>query len=119
MKIYQKHEIGVIGEDLAVKFLLEKGYKIWKRNFKCNQGEIDIIAYDKNEIVIIEVKTRKSIKYGIPAEAVNLEKQKHIFKAAKYLVYKYKLEKEFIRFDVIEVYIKDTKYYINHIKNIM
>lgn len=117
--MYLKHEIGVIGEDLAVKYLLKNNYKIWKRNFRCKQGEIDIVAWNNNELVIIEVKTRTKIKYGKPVDAVNVEKRKHIFNAAEYFVYINKLEKDFIRFDVIEVYINEKKYYINHIKNIM
>lgn len=117
--MYQKHETGVIGEDLAVKYLIQNGYKIWKRNFKCKQGEIDIIAWDNNELVIIEVKTRTRIKYGKPVDAVNIDKRRHIFKVTEYFVFINKLENEYIRFDVIEVYIKDNKYYINHIKNIM
>jgi putative endonuclease len=115
--MYARHVIGKEGENIAVKFLIQKGYKIIERNFQCRQGEIDIIASDKNEIVIIEVKTRKCLKYGKPAEAVNENKQKHIYKAAEYYLYIKNLEKKYVRIDVIEVYIKEDKYYINHIKN--
>ena len=117
--MYERHITGKLGEDLAVKYLQEKGYKIIQRNFECRQGEIDIIAKDKDEFVIIEVKTRKCLEYGKPAEAVDDKKQKHIYKAAAFYLYIRKLEKAFVRLDVIEVYIKDKKYYINHIKNII
>lgn len=117
--MYKRHIIGKSGEEIAVKYLENKKYKIIEKNFKCRQGEIDIIAQDKDELVIIEVKTRKCLKYGKPAEAVNKTKRNHIYKAAEYYLYIKKLEKMYVRIDVIEVYIKENKYYINHIKNII
>lgn len=117
--MYKRHITGKLGEDIAVNFLENKGYKIIERNFECKQGEIDIIALDKNEIIFIEVKTRKCLEYGKPVEAVNETKRKHIYNAAKYYLYIRKLEKCFVRFDVIEVYIKNNKSYINHIKQII
>ena len=82
----------------------------------CKQGEIDIIAKDKNEIVFIEVKTRTNINYGNPAEAVNTPKQKHIKRATEYYVHINNLYKYYIRFDVIEIYYKNKRTQINHIK---
>lgn len=117
--MYIRHEIGKMGEDLAVKYLEQIGYKIIERNFECRQGEIDIIAIDKNELVFIEVKTRTNIKYGKPAEAVDKNKQKHLTKAVKYYLYSRHLENEFVRIDVVEVYIYEHKYRVNHIKQIM
>ena len=70
------------------------------------------------EIVFIEVKTRRNLNYGVPSEAVDLNKIKHIVKAAKYFLYKTKKENSYVRFDVIEVYLGKEKYVINHIKNI-
>lgn len=78
--MYKRHEIGKLGEDLACKYLQNKGYKILERNFEAKQGEIDIIALDKEELVFIEVKTRSNILYGKPAEAVNEIKQNHLIK---------------------------------------
>lgn len=117
--MYVRHEIGKIGEDLAVKYLQQRNYKIIERNFECRQGEIDIIAIDKNELVFIEVKTRTSIKYGKPAESVNEIKQKHLIKAVKYYLYSRHLENEFVRIDVIEIYLYKNKYRVNHIKQII
>ena len=117
--MYIRHEIGKLGENLAVKYLEKQEYKILERNFKCKQGEIDIIAMDKDEIVFIEVKTRTNKKFGVPIEAVDRTKQKHLAKAAKYYIYKRHLENEFIRIDVMEVYICNNKCKINHIKQIM
>ena len=116
--MYERHILGKTGEEIGTKYLIKNGYRIIIRNFRCRQGEIDIIAQDKNEIVFIEVKTRKNTNYGYPIDAVDKRKQKHILNASKYYIYINKLEKKNIRFDVIEIYKKD-KFYINHIKNIL
>ena len=68
--MYQRHILGIKGEDIAVKYLEEKGYNILERNFICRQGEIDVIALDKNYIVFIQIKSRTSTEYGLPSEAV-------------------------------------------------
>ena len=117
--MYKRHGVGKLGEELACKYLIKNNYKILERNFKCKQGEIDIIALDNNEIVFIEVKTRTNAKYGMPADAVNEIKQKHLLKAEKYYIYKRNLANEFIRVDVIEIYISKNKYRVNHIKQII
>ncbi len=117
--MYVKKELGNFGEKLASEFLENNKYKILEKNFVCKQGEIDIVALDKKEIVFVEVKTRTNTMYGLPSEAVNEIKQKHIFNSAKYYIYINNLYNEFIRFDVIEVYIHDKKYKINHIQNII
>lgn len=117
--MYKRHIIGKIGEDLAVKYLEQIGYKVIERNFECRQGEIDIIALDKNEIIFIEVKTRTNIRFGVPIDAINEIKQKHLTKAVKYYLYSRNLENEFIRIDVIEIYLYNYKYKVNHIKQII
>ena len=114
--MYKNHIVGKKGEDIVTDFFKKKGYKIIERNFFCNQGEIDIIAVDKNEIVFIEVKTRNNTNYGMPSEAVTKEKQKHFKRATEYYIYKNNLYNEFIRLDVVEVLFKEDKCIINHIK---
>lgn len=116
--MYYKQKTGRVGEDLATEFLKNSGYEIVERNFACRQGEIDIIARDKCELVFVEVKTRSNVQYGNPAEAVTNIKQKHIEKSAEYYLYKNNLENEFVRIDVVEVYLHKNKYKINHIKQI-
>lgn len=117
--MYLIHEIGKIGENIVTQYLEKIGYNIIQRNFTCKQGEIDIIAKDKEEIVFIEVKTRTNVTYGKPAEAVNGNKRKHIYNSAKYYLHKYSLENNFIRFDVVEVYLSHKKVKINHIKQVI
>lgn len=116
--MYQRHVTGKYGEDVVEEYLLNNNYLIIYRNFRCNFGEIDVVANDvaKDEIVFIEIKTRNNNNYGVPAESVTKIKKRHILQTAKYFLHIYNLEKEFIRLDVIEVYITNTGYNINHIK---
>lgn len=119
MKIHKKKELGNLGEQIAIEYLKKNKYHILKRNFYCKQGEIDIIAKDKKEIVFVEVKTRTSTDFGKPSESVNYRKQKHMYRTAKYFLYKTNLMEMLIRFDVIEILIADGRVNINHIKQIL
>lgn len=112
-------QIGKMGEEIATKYLCKSHYTILDRNFSCKQGEIDIIAHNSNELIFVEVKTRRNLHYGRPAEAVTYIKKKHIEKVAKYYIHKKHLENEYVRFDVIEVYINKDKCRINHIKQVI
>ena len=80
--------IGAKGEEEVCKYLIRKGYKIIDRNFRCKQGEIDIIASKLNELIFIEVKTRRNIQFGYPCEAVGKTKQKHILNVARYYMWR-------------------------------
>jgi len=105
--------IGKLGEEKASEFLKNNGYTVLERNFRCKIGEIDIIAKIKDTIVFVEVKTRSSIKFGYPKEAVDYRKQTKIHNVAlTYLKLKGKLDSK-IRFDVIEIL--DGS--VNHIEN--
>lgn len=110
---------GKIGEIEATKYLENLEYEILCNNFRCMQGEIDIIARDGREIVFIEVKTRTNTRFGEAREAVDENKKKHILNAAKYFLYKKNLQDSFTRVDVIEVYIKDDIKIINHLKQVI
>ena len=116
--MYFKKRVGKIGENLACKYLKENNYKILERNFNCRQGEIDIIAKDKEtkELVFIEVRTRSSFKYKNSYNAVDTRRKEHIYNAAKFYIYKNRLQHSAIRFDVIEVFVSVESYRINHIK---
>ncbi len=116
-----KKYFGEIGERITCKFLIGQKYKIIERNFFYNGGEIDIIAYDTqtNELVFVEVKTRSNKNYGLPAEAVNNIKIKHILKGAKYYMHMHNLDNAYVRFDIIELFFVNKKFLINHIKQII
>lgn len=121
--IYGYNKIfGNAGEEAAAEYLKKKKYKIIERNHKNTYGEIDIIARYKKDIIFIEVKTRKSDKYGMPYEAVNYYKQNRIIRAAKSYLYKNKLYDVNVHFDIVEVYgaMSDTGFELDeiiHIKN--
>jgi len=101
--------LGKCGEEIAVDFLKEQGYKIIARNYKSRFGEIDIIARDKDTLCFVEVKTRHSDKYGLPEEAVTRLKQRQIAKSAlSFLKARALLDKK-ARFDVVSIiYAKDN-----------
>jgi len=112
-------EFGRKGENIAEEYLKDKKYKIVCKNFYTRRGEIDIIAQKDNYLVFVEVKTRKNYKYGTPAMAVNTTKIKHMKFAAKVFLLLNKFNKYSIRFDVIEIMVRNGKYIINHIKQII
>ena len=100
----QKQIMGKNGDTEAIKYLESEGYKIICRNFKCMKGEIDIIAHNNENIIFVEVKTRTSTKYGEAKEAIDSEKQRHIYEAARYFMYINRIEEAYARIDAIEVY---------------
>jgi putative endonuclease len=112
-----KREIGSWGEKLAVDYLVQCGYKIIEKNFRCKIGEIDIIARDKEYIVFVEVKYRKDISHGYPREAVNFYKQRTISKVALFYLKKNRLFDHSCRFDVLEILGQNTNLQITLIKN--
>lgn len=125
--MYQNQEIGRWGEEIAFSYLIQQGYSILERNFSCRLGEIDIIAKSKhnNEIIFIEVKTRRQLIYGNPAEAIDQKKLKHLYAVANVFLIQKHFENNPIRFDVIEVLQSNTinkeksKTKIHHIQNIL
>lgn len=108
---------GARGEDLAAQYLRRKGYRIRERNFRCRQGEIDMIAEKAGILVFVEVKLRKSTAKGQPREAVDWRKQQRILGAAQYYLYSKKINDVPMRFDVIEIYDEARGLRINQIEN--
>ncbi len=95
--------LGKYGEELAVSLLKEQGYKIIARNYKSQFGEIDIIARDKETICFVEVKTRRSERFGLPQEAVSSFKQRQIAKCALVFLKERGLLDKKARFDVVSI----------------
>ena len=116
---FYKKLLGRIGENKAEKHLKSIGYKILEKNFTTDIGEIDLVAKDGEYIVFVEVKTRTNSNYGAPIDAITYLKRKHMLKTIKYYLFLNKLENNFIRIDVIEIYNKNNKYFVHHIKNIV
>lgn len=105
------------GETIAEAFLKKNGYRIVETNYRCPFGEIDIIARDQEELVFIEVKTRKSKALGYPEQAVDRKKQKKMSQLALwYLQYK-NMNDVKARFDVVAVIMSKSEPEIRLIQN--
>ncbi|RKM57092.1 YraN family protein [Butyrivibrio sp. X503] len=113
-----KRNLGTALEDIAADYVNENGAKVVERNFRCKSGEIDIIARDGKYLCFIEVKYRKSVKYGSPETAVDYLKRKKISKASGfYMYYKHLDENTPVRYDVIAISGDDKEYKIKWIKD--
>ena len=104
-------------ESLAVKHLKRKGYKILEQNFRTKMGEIDIIAKDKGVIVFVEVKARRSDRFGDPKWAVTFKKQKKISMAALQYLKATEQSNASARFDVVSIDSSKDKPAIEVVKN--
>lgn len=110
--------LGRWGEERAAEYLCHNGLNVLERNYRCPVGEIDIIAMQGNTLVFIEVKTRRSLRYGLPAEAVTFKKQMKYFKIAQYYMKENGIKDLNCRFDVVEVILgHDGSCRLNHIVN--
>lgn len=103
---YSGHVLGKMGEEIAADYLQKKGYRIIERGFKLFRGELDIIAYDGNTLVFVEVKTRAGTEFGLPEEAVTPAKQKQIQRIAQGYLMERGLGDPDCRFDVLSILIK-------------
>ena len=111
--------LGQYGEEQAVHFLRRKGYRIVERNFRCRQGEIDIIARRRNILAFVEVKLRRDDRFAAAREFVTSAKQRRILAAASLYLAQCGEDLQ-PRFDVIEVYAPDGErgpITINHLEN--
>lgn len=111
--------LGKSGEDLAVRYLRRKKYRIIERNFRSRLGEIDIIACHDKTLVFCEVKTRTNKAYGHPFESVTAHKQKKIRQVAEVYLATSKALQRFhsVRFDVISVLSEGPSVDVVHIEN--
>ncbi len=116
--MYKQHlTLGKSGEELAVALLEESGYRILARNYKTKLGEIDIVAYDKDTICFVEVKTRHSDKHGLPQEAISGFKQRQISKTALIYLKKNHLLDKKARFDVVSIIYSENASKLDLIKD--
>jgi len=96
-------ELGRVGEEMAIVFLLQQGYSIVEQNYRNDLGELDVVAYDKDVLCFIEVKTRQDDEKGSPFEAITRSKQRKLFHMAQsYLKHK-QIKETAARFDVIGI----------------
>ena len=110
------NDFGKLGDELAVNYLIGKGYEILERNWHNIHKEIDIIAKDGKFLVIVEVKARQTDEYGDPDVAVTKKKQRMLIAAANAYISRYNLDIE-TRFDIVSIIFKDGEPVIEHIED--
>ncbi|MFK5959618.1 MAG: YraN family protein [Lutibacter sp.] len=110
------NELGEKGEQLAVEFLIKKGYKILERNWRFKKAEVDIIAKKNKLLAVIEVKTRSSNYFGNPQDFVNQKKIKLLVEAVNEYVISRDLDLE-VRFDIIAVLKNKNNFEIEHLED--
>lgn len=108
------NKLGKIGEELAVKFLVAKGYNILEKSWRFNHKEVDIIARDNQTLVFVEVKTRTGNYWGNPEEFVTKQKQKFLISAAEEYIMKSDFNGE-SRFDIISIVVGEAEPEMEHI----
>jgi putative endonuclease len=101
-----RRAVGAYGERVAVQHLLEAGLAVLDRNWRSASGEIDIIARDGDVLVICEVKTRRGLGFGTPAEAVDRRKVARLRRLAAEWLAATSVHPREVRFDVVEVYFR-------------
>lgn len=101
-----KDELGRRGEDVAAQYLEGLGLTVLARNWRCRHGELDVIATDSARLVVCEVKTRSSTRFGLPAEAVTGKKAHRIRRLANLWLAAHHLPWTEVRFDVCSILIE-------------
>lgn len=109
-------ELGRQGEEKAAAYLKKRGYKILAQNYHTRYGELDIVCKTGDNLVFVEVKTRRGTNYGSPEEAITAKKMEHLRKAAAVYLESVKPGFKELRFDVVAILIENEKEQINHIK---
>lgn len=112
----RQKETGNIGEEIAQEYLLTLGYQILETNWRASHYEIDIIAKDKDELVIVEVKARGSDTYEHPSEAVSDKKIRFLINAAEAYIFEKDSHLD-TRFDVITIIFYGQNYELEHFKD--
>jgi putative endonuclease len=107
-------KIGNQKEELAAAYLSKYGFRTVEKNFRIRQGEIDIIGYDQEVLVFVEVKYRANQSAGLPEEAVSLTKQRQICKTAMFYLQKHRLGIDIpCRYDVVAIEGETIRWYRN------
>ncbi|MEG0948781.1 MAG: YraN family protein [Bacteroidales bacterium] len=108
------NQIGQEGEQIACRYLRNKGYEICHTNWRSGHYELDIVACNEEEVVIIEVKTRSSLKFEAPELAVDQRKIRRLVCAADHYIKLFHIELP-VRFDIISVLLLPEGEHIDHI----
>ena len=118
-------ETGRAGEEIASRYLEERGFRVMERNYRFERSEVDLVCFlpavryeDGGELVFVEVKTRRGTGFGRPEEAVGAEKRRHLVKAARAWLYERRMEGTPARFDVVSILLRPgSDPEIEHLEN--
>lgn len=110
------NDLGTLGEDLAIDYLIKQGYQILERNYRYQKGEVDILAKKDDALVVVEVKTRTGNYFGDPYEFVKPKKIKLLVATVDHYVTQNDLDVE-VRFDIIGIVHAENQFKIEHIED--
>jgi putative endonuclease len=113
-----RHILGTYGELVAADFLSNQGYEIIERNWRCRQGEIDIVARERNSWVFVEVKTRSSASSDLGLEAVDELKIQKLRRAISQWCQDRQVASINLRIDVVSVFVHAGKVSFEHLKQV-
>jgi putative endonuclease len=115
--MHTKTAVGQYGEDLAARYLISNGFSVLERNWRCELGEIDIVAREGDTLVICEVKTRRGLNYGTPLEAITYKKLTTLRRLAGRWLQTHQVRAAAIRIDVVAiVFDNDTPPQVDHLR---
>ena len=100
-----KDDLGRTGEELARRWLERRGCTVLDRNWRCRTGEIDLVAQDGDDLVVVEVKTRRSLRTGHPAEAVTPRKLARLRLLAGLWLAEHEVRAAGVRVDVVAIWL--------------
>lgn len=98
-----RRRLGALGEELAAQWYVVSGYQLLDRNWRCSDGEIDLVCRKGDTLVVCEVKTRRSSAFGSPAEAVTAAKRARLRRLAARWLREHNVRCGYVRFDVASV----------------
>jgi putative endonuclease len=99
-------ELGSLGERIAATYLTDAGLRVLDRNWRCREGELDIVARDRDALVFCEVKTRRGVGFGLPVEAVDATKQRRLRILGRRWLAAHDEHAPELRFDVVGVLVR-------------
>lgn len=116
-KLQTKQQVGLFGEDLARKYLIQKGFIFLNKNVHYREGEIDLIFENEEYLIFIEVKTRTNDQFGKAIDQITGTKVKKVRKCIEKYLLQFQTTKD-IRLDTVSIDITKEYIYINHLENI-
>jgi putative endonuclease len=102
-----RKQLGDAGEEIAARELMRRGYAVCERNWRCPEGELDIIAEQGEWLVFVEVRTRRGDRFGTPEESITPAKRAHLIAAAQAYLQAQSLQDRDWRIDVVAVEMSD------------